>query len=149
MHLEPIWPRTGYRDDVTDADVVNDGDVVTDAEHIDKDRRRSAMAAGPGCAGGCCGGGGRAGRAGDGRIEYQNGAVTAPNGKQAQQYVHSICTYASRHSKLHSRHSTLHTKHSNTADKRRASVPSSEYVRTYVRTYVRMQIDATHEMLYQ
>ena len=32
---------------MTDADVVNDGDVVTDAEHVDKDRRRSAMAAGP------------------------------------------------------------------------------------------------------
>ena len=47
MHLEPIWLCTGYRDDVTDADVVNDGDVVTDAEHVDKDRRRSAMAAGP------------------------------------------------------------------------------------------------------
>ena len=41
------YVRTGYRDDVTDADVVNDGDVVTDAEHVDKDRRRSAMAASP------------------------------------------------------------------------------------------------------
>ena len=39
------YVRTGYRDDVTDADVVTDG--VTDAEHVDKDRRRSAMAAGP------------------------------------------------------------------------------------------------------